>query len=197
MTRALVVVDVQNDFCEGGALAVTGGNQVARDINTYLQQHGETYELVVATRDWHDPDSNNGGHFSDSPDFVDTWPPHCVAGAAGADYHAKLWPSDARYPHNHVRKGQGVPAYSGFEGTDDEGKLLVEVLRDAGITEVDVVGLAFDYCVNATAIDAGKQGFKVRVIQNLTAAIHPEGPTESRLQTAGVAVESIKQSDPN
>lgn len=191
MIRALIVVDVQNDFCEAGSLAVDGGNQVARDTRAYLEASGENYDLVVATRDWHDPNSDNGGHISAEPDFIDTWPPHCVAGTPGADFHPELWPASGRYPDIEVKKGQGVPAYSGFQGTDENGKPLAEILRDAGVTEVDLVGIAFDYCVKQTATDAVNNGFKANVLRNLTAAIHPDGPAEQELEADGVAVESV------
>lgn len=188
MTRALIVVDVQNDFCEGGSLAVQGGNQVARDIAAYLQDQGESYELVVATRDWHDPDSDNAGHISDDPDFVDSWPAHCVAGTKGAEFHPELWPEGSTYPQAEVRKGQGEPAYSGFEGVDEQGISLRETLKSAGILEVDVVGLAFDYCVKATAIDAAEAGFRTRVLRPLTAAIHPDSEAEQQMAAVGVDV---------
>ena len=190
MTTALIIVDVQNDFCEGGSLAVIGGNQVARDIHDYLQASGDQYGLVIATRDWHEPDSDNGGHIATEPDFIDTWPPHCVAGTHGAEYHPELWPAGGRYPDNEVKKGQGFPAYSGFEGIDAHGKPLADILREAGVTDVDVVGLAFDYCVNQTAVDAIRHGFQATVIKPLTAAIHPVGPAEGDLKAAGVTVES-------
>lgn len=188
MPRALIVVDVQIDFCEGGALAVPGGNAVAREISAYLQEHGDDYHLVVATRDWHDPAGENAGHFSDAPDYVDSWPPHCVAGTVGAEFHADLWRRTAGYPHLEVRKGQGVPAYSGFEGTTADGETLCNALHDAGITAVDVVGLAFDYCVKATAIDAVRCGMATRVIRNLTAAIHHGDSADNQLRAAGVIV---------
>lgn len=190
MFKALIVTDVQNDFCEGGALAVKGGDQVARDIVTFLADQGSDYELVVATRDWHDGDNDNSGHFAEEPDFIDSWPPHCVADTTGAEYHPELWPTDGRYPDIEVRKGQGIAAYSGFEGTDAEGQPLADILRTARISIVDVVGLAFDYCVKSTAIDAAQYGFETRVLKNLSAAIHPDGAAEADLVAAGVAVES-------
>lgn len=188
MSKALVVVDVQRDVCEGGSLAVQGGNRIAGEIATYLMDHGSDYDLVIATRDWHDPDSDNNGHISDSPDFVDTWPPHCVAGTEGAGFHPELWPIGERYPDDEVRKGQGVPAYSGFEGTNAAGKTLLTILRDARVTDVDVVGLAFDYCVKATAIDAARVGFRTRVLRNLTAAIHDDGAADSEMQSVNITI---------
>lgn len=194
MTRALIIVDVQNDFCEGGALGVEGGNQVARDIARYLTDHGADYDLVLATRDWHDPDSDNNGHISDQPDFVDSWPPHCVAGTRGAEFHPELWPAGEPFPHDEVLKGQGVPAYSGFEGVNADGQSLRELLEAAGVTEVDVIGLALDYCVKATAIDATLAGYSVRVLKDLTAAIQDDGSADATLEEAGVYVtESTRQ----
>lgn len=190
MAKALIIVDVQNDFCEGGSLAVEGGNQVARDICTYLEEHGGDYDLVVATRDWHDPDSDNAGHISGTPDFGDSWPPHCIAGTTGAEYHPELWPANARFPDDEVRKGQGVPAYSGFEGINAAGQCLSEVLAAAQVTEVDVVGLAFDYCVKATALDAKTAGYTVGVLEDLTAAIHQDGSAKTQLAEAGVIITS-------
>lgn len=165
MTSALIVVDVQNDFCEGGSLAVAGGAAVASQINGLLEgDHG--YDVVVATRDHHiDP----GPHFSDAPDFVDSWPPHCVAGTPGAELHPNLRFNrfDAVFD-----KGQYEAAYSGFEGRSD-GKPLEEFLRDRGVTEVDVCGIATDHCVRATAADANAAGFETTVLLPLTAAVTP------------------------
>lgn len=189
MPKALIVVDVQNDFCEGGSLAVAGGNQAARDICHWLTSHGDEYDLVVATRDWHDPDSDNAGHISADPDFVDSWPPHCIAGSHGAGYHPEIWPAHHRYPTVEVRKGQGVPAYSGFEGTNESGESLRTILDRAGVESVDIVGIAFDYCVKATAIDA-TAGYTVRVLKDLTAAIRDDGTADAALRAAGVEIAS-------
>ena len=154
MRTALIVVDVQNDFCEGGSLAVAGGAKVARAISALLRTG--SYDLVVATRDWHvDP----GPHFSDAPDFVDTWPPHCVAGSPGAEFH----PDFDRSPVAAVvSKGEHAAAYSGFEGSTPDGQSLADLLR--GVDTVDVVGIATDYCVRATALDAASPGRAVRVL---------------------------------
>ncbi len=189
MGKALIVVDVQNDFCEGGALGVDGGNDVARNIHTWLEEHGNEYDLVVATRDWHSSDSDNSGHFADVPDFIDSWPAHCVAGTEGAEFHPDLWPAGGVYPHVEVRKGQGMPAYSGFQGKSADGQPLCDVLRDAGVKEVDIVGIAFDYCVRATAIDAIVCGMKANVLKDLTAAIHQDGGAEGEMVAAGVTVQ--------
>ena len=165
MTTALIVVDVQNDFCEGGSLAVAGGAAVASRVAELLAgDHG--YDLVVATRDHHiDP----GDHFSDSPDFVDSWPPHCVAGTPGADFHPHLGaPTFAGV----FDKGEYTAAYSGFEGAERQtGSSLAEFLRGRGVTRVDVCGIATDHCVKATALDAASEGFSTRVLVGLTAAV--------------------------
>ena len=173
MSRALFIIDVQNDFTEGGALGVEGGAAVAAGITEYLAEHRDDYAVVVASRDWHDPDNDNGGHFATdaAPDFVTTWPQHCMAGTPGAEYHPAL---DASQVDVHIRKGQGVPAYSIFEGTDDAGASITEVLTRHGVTDVDVVGIATDYCVRASALDALEHGQHVRVIRDLVAGVAAE-----------------------
>ncbi|MEV7395731.1 nicotinamidase [Aeromicrobium sp. NPDC092404] len=166
MTRALIVVDVQNDFCEGGSLAVAGGAKVAGDIADLLATR--TYDTVVATRDHHiDP----GPHFSDTPDYVDSWPRHCVVGTRGEELHAPLEPTlfdEIFY------KGEYAAAYSGFEGASADGVGLADWLRSAGVEAVDVCGIATDHCVRATALDAAQEGFSVRVLEGLTAAVTPD-----------------------
>ena len=164
---ALVVVDVQNDFCEGGSLAVTGGLAVAARVKELLAtDHG--YAAVVATRDHHiDP----GAHFSDTPDYVDSWPRHCVAGTPGADLTDPLAVSDFDAVFD---KGEYAAAYSGFEGVDAEGTGLAAWLRTHGIDRVDVCGIATDFCVDATALDAAHEGLSPTVLTDLTAAVTPE-----------------------
>ncbi|RUR01401.1 isochorismatase family protein [Labedella endophytica] len=172
MTRALLIVDVQNDFTEGGALGVDGGGAVAEGVTAFVRRTSGAYSVVVASRDWHDDGNSNGGHFADGePDFMDTWPRHCVAGTPGADYHPAL---DASLVDVHVRKGQGVPAYSLFEGTTDDGASATAALVDRGVTEVDVVGIATDHCVRATALDAIEHGLHVRILTDLVAGVAPE-----------------------
>jgi nicotinamidase/pyrazinamidase len=184
MTRALIVVDVQNDFCEGGSLAVAGGAAVAAAISGYLKTAAGDYAHVVATRDHHiDP----GGHFAEQPDFLETWPPHCVAGTGGVELHPDLdrGPIEAVFD-----KGHHDAAYSGFEGSAD-GVGLAAWLRARGVDAVDVVGLATDHCVRATALDAVGEGFATRVLLPLTAGV-AEGTTEAaldQLRTAGVELE--------
>ena len=158
MPRALIIVDVQHDFCEGGALAVSGGYAVAQHIATLTG-----YDLVVATADSHLPGTDNGGHFAAEPDFVDTGPPHCVAGTPGAD----LVPAVAELASHVVRKGAGAPAYSGFEGPLDA------LLREKGVDALDIVGIATDYCVKATALDAARLGYRTRVLLDCCAAVDP------------------------
>ena len=171
MSRALFVIDVQNDFCEGGALACQGGAQVAASITAYLKSSKSDYDFVIASRDWHTPNSLNGGHFptqGNEPDFVNTWPLHCIAGESGAEYHANL---DASLIDIHIKKGQGQHGYSIFDGITDSGEKLQELIQRLGIAEVDVVGIATDYCVRASALDANNSGLQVRVITSLTAGV--------------------------
>ncbi|MFL6136416.1 MAG: isochorismatase family protein [Frankiaceae bacterium] len=186
--RALLVVDVQNDFCEGGSLAVAGGAAVAGAITRHLRAHRGDYALVLASRDWHDATGGNGGHFSDRPDFAGTWPSHCVAGTPGADYHPDL---DASLVDVHVRKGQGRPAYSLFEGVDEEGRAAAEALRAAGVGAVDIAGIATDYCVLQTAHGALDEGLRVRVLSDLCAGVAPV-TTEEALRSLGERGASIE-----
>ena len=165
--RALVIVDVQNDFCEGGSLAVAGGAATAAAISRYLAEEAGGYAYVVASRDYHvDP----GDHFSDQPDFSGSWPPHCVAGTAGAEFHPDF---DTSRVHVVVSKGASSAAYSVFEGADEAGTPLVDWLRERGVRELDVVGIATDHCVRATALDAAREGFATRVLLRLTAGVDP------------------------
>lgn len=180
MARALIVVDVQNDFCEGGSLAVVGGAGVAAAISGRMGD----YRYVVATRDHHvDP----GDHFSDTPDFVTSWPPHCRAGTPGASFHPAL---DVAPLQAVFDKGEFTAAYSGFEGTEPGGATLRDWLRERGVEAVDVVGLATDHCVRATALDAVACGFTTTVLSELCAGVAPQ-TTRSALQelrAAGVVV---------
>ena len=178
--KALIVVDVQRDFCEGGSLAVAGGSAVASAITEHAAgEHG--YEVVLATRDTHiDP----GSHFSETPDFVDSWPPHCVVGTGGEDFHPDL----------HVAfdevfdKGEYTAAYSGFEGSNVQSIGLEPYLKALEITHVDIVGIATDFCVKATALDAIQAGFETTVLLGLTAAVAPDrlDETVADLTEAGV-----------
>jgi nicotinamidase/pyrazinamidase len=182
MTRALIVVDVQNDFCEGGSLAVAGGAAVAAAISAHVSAAG--YDHVVATRDHHvDP----GSHFAEHPDFLETWPAHCVVGTGGVELHPAL----DREPLEAVfDKGEFAAAYSGFEGASD-GVPLADWLRARGVEAVDVVGIATDHCVRATALDAVGNGFATRVLLPLTAGVDPSTTDAAldQLRTAGVELE--------
>ncbi len=183
---ALIVVDVQHDFCEGGSLAVAGGADVATRIGELL--HERRYRHVVATQDWHvDP----GGHFSDDPDYAQTWPRHCVAGTHGANLHPAVPPAAFAAV---FRKGRYAAAYSGFEGTtgqDDDEVALAAWLRGHGIESLDVVGIATDHCVRATALDAVAEGLRTRVLLDLTAGVAAQttGRALAELRAAGVELE--------
>jgi nicotinamidase/pyrazinamidase len=184
MSRALIVVDVQNDFCEGGSLGVDGGADVARRISAYIERHRHDYDVVVATRDRHvDP----GAHFAESPDFVDTWPAHCVAGTPGAEFHPGLDTSSVDAVFD---KGAHAAAYSGFEGADAGGTTLDAYLRARDVDAVDVVGIATDHCVRATAAAANVNGYRTRVLVDLAAGVAPDTTAAAieQLEHAGVEV---------
>jgi len=174
-TDALIVVDVQNDFCAGGALAVRDGDAVVPVINRIAAR----FSRIFYTRDWHPA---NHCSFSDAPEFVDkSWPPHCVQDTPGAEFHPELYmPDDAV-----VISAAADPdreAYSGFEGTD-----LAVQLRDAGIRRVFVCGLATDYCVRATALDALAEGFEVVLVEDACRGVDiPAG-------NAAAAIEEMRQ----
>jgi nicotinamidase/pyrazinamidase len=192
MARALFIIDVQRDFTEGGALGVEGGAAVAAEITRFLLRHPDRYDVVIASRDWHDGLGDNGGHFATdaAPDFVTTWPVHCVAGTPGAEYHPDL---DAGLVDVHVRKGQGVPAYSTFEGVTDSNETVLEVLDGLGVTDIDVVGIATDYCVLASAVDALHAGRRVRVLTDLIAGVGVES-SAAALRTMADAGADILES---
>lgn len=204
MAKALIIVDVQNDFCAGGALATDRGAKVASLISEYVEDNHHRYEAVVATQDWHiDP----GAHFSDTPDFVDSWPVHCVANTEGAEIHPNL---DTDYIEAYFRKGRYEAAYSGFEGLqapeesvmtgehepgatlDDEGPKtpLADWLDEREIQDVDIVGIATDYCVLATAKDAVDAGYETRVLIDLTAPVHEDKLDEviAKMEDEGITV---------
>jgi len=190
MARALIVVDVQNDFCEGGSLAVDGGAEVAFRIGELLHHWAHKdpkapdYQVVVATRDHHvDP----GDHFSDEPDFDRSWPAHCVVGTDGEAFHPNLDPQ----PFDAVfLKGEHAAAYSGFEGRTNDGSTLTDWLRRHDVTDVDVCGIATDYCVRATALDAVRDGFATRLLESLCAGVAPASTASalSEMRHAGVRV---------
>ena len=189
MKRALIVVDVQNDFCEGGSLPVSGGARVASDIAEVLhdwQARGPKapdYAHVVATKDHHiDP----GDHWSDQPDFEQSWPVHCKVGTDGEAFHPNLDPQpfDAIF-----LKGEHQAAYSGFEGRHDDVS-LADWLRRHDVGEVDVCGIATDYCVRATALDAVREGFATRLLPDLCAGVAPDSTAAAlrEMAEAGVTV---------
>jgi len=190
--RALILVDIQNDFCEGGSLPVPGGADVAARVADHVAAQGRSYAAVVATADWHqDP----GDHFGDPPDYVDSWPVHCVVGTDGALFHPNVTPAlghvDAIF-----RKGLHAAAYSGFEGstaTDGQQEGLADWLRDKGVEAVDVVGIATDHCVRATALDASANGFATRVLLDLTAGVAPETTAAALAQLRDAGVEITRQ----
>ena len=192
MTRALIIVDVQLDFCEGGSLAVEGGTAVAAGVTEHLAEHGQGYAAVVATADWHiDP----GEHWSEEPDFVDSWPVHCEAGTLGAEFRPEL-AGALDHVQAVFRKGEFVAAYSGFEGsTEVQGEQvgLAQWLRERDVTAVDVVGIATDHCVRATALDARAAGLDTTVLLGLTAGVATE-TTAAALEQLRAAGVTIKQS---
>ena len=193
--RALIIVDVQNDFCEGGSMAVDGGASVATAIAELVAARHKSYAVLVVTQDWHiDP----GTHFSAEPDYVDSWPVHCVAETDGAQLHPNL-AGATQFLTAAFRKGRFTAAYSGFEGRlaiqdaavdDESGPLMGDWLREHGITSLDVAGIATDHCVRATALDAREQGFETTVLSPLTAAVNPANNDEvfEALRAAGVTV---------
>lgn len=213
MAEALIIVDVQNDFCEGGALAVTGGAKVAADLSEYLEDHHGDYATIVATQDWHiDP----GAHFSETPDFVKSWPVHCAAGTDGAELHEDL---DTDYIEARFLKGLYDDGYSGFEGRVGdpervgilEGEKGIKVepedviasdapdlnswLQEHEVDSVTIVGIATDHCVRATALDAAENDYAVRVITELTAGVSEEkiAETYQELRDADVALISLDE----
>jgi nicotinamidase/pyrazinamidase len=183
--RALIIVDVQNDFCAGGSLPVRGGAALAGAINDYLARE-PGYQHVVATKDFHiDP----GDHFSDHPDYSSSWPPHCLADSPGADFRDDL---DTSPIEAVFRKGAHAAAYSGFEGADENGTSLLEWLRQRGVDEVDVVGIATDQCVRHTAEDAVRSGLTTRVLVDLTAAVAPQSAERALAEMRSAGVELIE-----
>ena len=186
MARALIVVDVQNDFCEGGSLAVAGGARVAADIGELLHHwtrrdpKAPPYDVVVATKDHHVDPGSHWAPRGKQPDYRDSWPVHCRVGTDGEAFHPNLDPQ----PFDAVFcKGEHAAAYSGFEGRTVEGSPLADWLRERGVDAVDVCGIATDHCVRATALDAVREGFTTRVLVGLCAGVAPE--------TTGAALEEL------
>lgn len=190
--RALIVVDVQPTFCEDGALGVVGGNDTAQAIARFAAAERNRYGFVVTTQDWH---IEPGAHFATppaEPDFIDTWPPHGVAGTAEAELHPAL---AELAPDASVRKGQYAAAYSGFEGTDEEGRTLAELLTERDVTAVDIVGIAESHCVRATALDARALGYPVRVLSDLTVPVTEDQGVAARADMAAAGVEQVRSTD--
>lgn len=192
--RALIVVDIQNDFCPGGALGTARGAEVAAAVSAYLRSvPAGTYTAVVGTRDHHiDPE----GHFAPAgtePDFEETWPVHCVVGTHGAEAHPDL---DTSLIDAWFLKGEYTAAYSGFEGhLEGSEETLAGWLRACGITDVDVCGIATDFCVRATALDAVAEEFGVRALTDLCAEVTPGPGAVAFNQMAYVGVELAESKD--
>lgn len=181
--RALVIVDVQNDFCDvpGASLPVSGGAALAGRISEYVRRSADLYAAVVATRDWHiDP----GDHFSSEPDYAGTWPPHCRAGSSGADFHPDLETGPLAEVFS---KGQYSASYTGFDGVTADGAPLEDWLRSRRLDALDIVGIATDYCVRATVLDAARLGFSTRVLADLCAGVAPESTGAALEEMAAVA----------
>lgn len=194
MKSALVIVDVQNDFCEGGSLAVDGGAEVASSISAFLASPDLAYEEIIATRDWHiDP----GSHFAAEPDYVDTWPPHCVAETVGAEFHENLNQHGAFSDKITacVSKGAHDAAYSGFEGKDAGGRSLHDLLQQSGVDTIDVVGLATDHCDRATALDGVRNGYRVRLLVQMCAGVAEETTKAALEEMRAAGVEIIDPSN--
>jgi nicotinamidase/pyrazinamidase len=182
---ALVIVDVQNDFCPGGSLAVTGGHEVVPVMNRYAEAFAAAGRLVVADRDYHP------GRTTHFVQFGGAWPPHCVQGTPGAEYHPNL----ALPPETvHVVKGMGAEedAYSVFQGRDSAGRSFEALLAEHGIRKLYVGGLATDYCVKHTVLDALKAGYEVVVIEEGVRAVNVQPGDGDRaieeMQAAGAAI---------
>jgi nicotinamidase/pyrazinamidase len=189
--RAVIIVDCQNDFCEGGSLAVQGGAAAVERIATWLFASENDSALIVATQDAHvDP----GSHFSATPDFVTSWPPHCVEGTPGAQFHANLNPARHLISATFL-KGSREAAYSGFEGrestTEGPGRTLTDYLRAYEVRTVDVVGIATDYCVRATCISAIAEGFEVRLLHHLCASVDPSNDSSVLEELALLGIEVV------
>ena len=192
---ALVVVDVQPTFCEGGELPVAGGNAVAAAVADYLRAHARDYAVVATTQDWHvDP----GAHFSESPNFVDSWPPHGIAGTANAQLHPLVATALVELPGAvaRLRKGAHAAAYSGFEATDAEGTALAGILDAARINRIDVCGIAESHCVKATALDGVRLGYRTTVLRDLTVPVTAALGAEARAEMTAAGVD-IREAGPD
>lgn len=195
--RMLIIVDVQNDFCEGGALGVDGGAGVAARIAEHVRLHGAGYDRILASQDWHRGDTDNGGHFAvppAAPDFAETWPVHCVAETEGAALHPEIaaLAEELGERLEIVRKGHGIPSYSVLEGTVvATGEQVTPLIVEGNWERIDVVGLAYDFCVRATALGASESGAPVRVLRDLTAAVHPVEIPALEVELSGAGIEVV------
>ena len=164
-TDALIIVDVQNDFCPGGSLAVTGGDEVVPVLNQYIEQFRRAKLPIIATRDWH---PENTRHFKIHGGL---WPPHCIQGTKGAEFHA-----DLALPDDVVIVSAGMApdedGYSGFDGKDENGAGLADLLRTRGVDRVFIGGIATDYCVKETVLDALRHGFKVVLLEDAVRGVN-------------------------
>ena len=191
MSRALLVIDVQNDFCEGGSLAVDGGAAVAASITELLADasNADRWHSVVVTRDWHVDPGDHWATGDDAPNFVDTWPVHCKADTHGAKFHADLQIE----PDEIFSKGRTAACYSGFEGSADSDNTTLEAwLKQRNVTAVDVVGLATDHCVRATALDAVTAGFDTAVLLAHCAGVAAETTADALVEMANAGVELVE-----
>lgn len=187
MPKALLIVDVQPTFCEGGELPIAGGNACAEKIAAYAETHQDEYDFIITSQDWHiDP----GTHFSEDPDFVDTWPIHGVAGSDNAELHRALSDTPLDFC---VKKGFYAAAYSAFDGETPDGTTLAEVIRTEGIRQIDVVGLALSHCVKESALDAQKiPGVRVKVFTDLSEPVSKELGEAAITQLKNADVEVIQ-----
>ena len=162
---ALLIIDVQNDFCPGGALAVADGDQVVPALNRYIEKFRQRKLPILATRDWHPAKTR---HFKA---FGGLWPPHCIQGSKGAEFR-----SDLQLPSDAVVVSAGMSpdeeGYSGFEGRDDRGVALADLLRGLGVERIYVGGLATDYCVKHTVLDGVKHGFQVVLLEDASRGVN-------------------------
>ncbi|MGL4831033.1 MAG: isochorismatase family protein [Propionibacteriaceae bacterium] len=188
--RALIIVDVQNDFTEGGSLAVSGGAEVAQRIAQYVHDEQQSYDLIVATADWHIDPGDHWAEAGQEPNFTTTWPVHCAAGSTGAAFHPDFAPA-LEYVTEIFRKGHYSAAYSGFEATSPDGDDLGLYCHQREVTQVDICGLATDYCVKATAIDAVDEGLQVRVLLDLCAGVAPESTAAARSEMAELGIDLV------
>ncbi len=185
MARALIVVDVQVDFCEGGSMGVAGGAATAAAISAHLSAEHGRYSHVVASRDYHE---EPGAHFSSDPDFVDSWPVHCLVGDPGAAFHPEL---DVAPLEEVFSKGRHTAAYSAFEGVSSSGATLTAWLRGRDVDIIEICGIATDHCVRATALDAVREGFTTSVLLDLTAGVLPVTTDLALAEMSGAGVSLV------